>query len=39
MFYYAQRFGRAEILERDAVLITTIGSLPVVLAIAALLAA
>jgi predicted permease len=39
VFNYAQRYGRAEILARDAVLITTIGSLPVVLAIAALLAA
>ena len=34
----AHRYGRAEILARDAVLITTIGSLPVVLMIAALLA-
>ena len=38
VFNYAQRYGRAEILARDAVLITTIGSLPVVLVIAALLA-
>ena len=38
VFNYAQRYGRAEILARDAVLITTIGSLPVVLLIAALLA-
>ncbi len=38
VFNYAQRYGRAEILARDAVLITTLGSLPVVLIIAALLA-
>ena len=38
VFNYAQRYGRAEILARDAVLFTTIGSLPVVLVIAALLA-
>jgi malonate transporter len=38
VFNYAQRYGHAQILARDAVLITTIGSLPVVFAIAALLA-
>jgi malonate transporter and related proteins len=38
VFNYAQRYGRAEILARDAVMLTTIGSLPAVLLVAALLA-
>lgn len=38
VFNYAQRYERGEILARDVVLITTIGSLPVLLVVAALLA-
>lgn len=38
VFNYAQRYGRAVILARDVVLITTIASLPALLIIAALLA-
>jgi predicted permease len=38
VFNYAQRYGRGEILARDAGLITTIGAVPVLLLIAALLA-
>jgi len=38
VFNYAQRFGRAEVLARDVVLITTAGSFPVMLIVAALLA-
>ena len=34
---YAQRYERAEILARDVILITTIGSLPVLMIAAALL--
>jgi malonate transporter len=34
---YAQRYERAEILARDVILITTIGSLPVLMVAAALL--
>jgi len=35
---YAQRYERAETLARDTILITTIGSVPVLLVAAALLA-
>lgn len=38
VFNYAQRYERGEILARDVVLITTLGSLPVLLVVAALLA-
>ncbi len=38
VFNYAQRYGRGEILARDAGLLTTIGSVPVLLLVAALLA-
>lgn len=38
VFNYAQRYGRAEVLARDVVLITTAGSFPVMLVAAALLA-
>ena len=38
VFNYAQRYGRAVILARDVVLITTIASLPALLVVAALLA-
>lgn len=37
VYNYAQRYQRSEILARDAVLITTIGSIPVLVLIAALL--
>jgi malonate transporter len=37
VFNYAQRYSRGEIISRDTVLITTIGSIPVLVAIAALL--
>lgn len=37
VFNYAQRYDRGEIVARDAVLITTIGSVPVLLIVAALL--
>ena len=37
VFNYAQRYGRGEIIARDTVLITTIGSIPVLVLIAALL--
>jgi len=37
VFNYASRYGRGEIIARDAVLITTIGSIPVLLVVAALL--
>lgn len=39
VFTYAQRYDRGVVLARDIVLITTLGCLPVLLAIAALLAA
>ena len=38
VYNYAARFGRGEILARDTILVTTIGS-PVVLLVAALLVA
>lgn len=38
VFNYAQRYGRGVILARDVVLITTIASLPALIAVAALLA-
>jgi predicted permease len=38
VFNYAQRYGRGVILSRDIVLITTIGSVPVLVLVAALLA-
>jgi malonate transporter len=38
VFNYAQRYQRGEILARDAGLITTIGSIPVLILVAALLA-
>jgi malonate transporter len=38
VFNYAQRYDRGVILARDAVLLTTIGSVPVLLLVAALLA-
>jgi malonate transporter and related proteins len=38
VFNYAQRYGRGEILARDAGLLTTIGSVPALLLVAALLA-
>lgn len=37
VFNYAQRFDRGEIIARDTVLLTTIGSIPVLIAVAALL--
>ncbi|MBK4348593.1 AEC family transporter [Lacisediminihabitans changchengi] len=37
VFNYASRYGRGEIIARDAVLITTIGSIPVLVVVAALL--
>jgi malonate transporter len=37
VFNFAQRYGRGEILARDTIFITTIGSLPVLLLLAALL--
>lgn len=37
VFNYAQRYGRGEIVARDIVLITTIGSIPVLVVVAALL--
>ncbi|MET4782236.1 AEC family transporter [Glaciihabitans sp. UYNi722] len=37
VFNYAQRYQRGEIIARDAVLITTIGSIPVLVVVAALL--
>jgi malonate transporter len=37
VFVYAQRYGRSLVTVRDTILITTIGSLPVLVAIAALL--
>jgi predicted permease len=38
VFNYAQRYGRGEVLARDVVLITTAGSFPAMLLVAALLA-
>ena len=38
VFNYAQRYGRAEVLARDVVLITTAGSFPMMMLVAALLA-
>ncbi|HWH96952.1 MAG TPA: hypothetical protein VNS80_01170, partial [Pseudolysinimonas sp.] len=38
VFNYAQRYRRGEVLARDVVFITTLGSFPVMLIIAALLA-
>lgn len=38
VFNYAQRYGRAEVLARDVVFVTTVASLPVMLIVAALLA-
>jgi len=38
VFNYAQRYGRGVVLARDAVLLTTIGSIPVLVLAAALLA-
>ena len=38
VFNYAQRYGRGEVLARDVVFITTIGSFPAMLIVAALLA-
>ena len=38
VFNYAQRYGRGEILARDAGLLTTIGSVPALIVVAALLA-
>lgn len=37
VYNYAQRYGRGEIIARDTVFITTIGSIPVLVVIAALL--
>lgn len=37
VYNYAQRYNRAEIIARDTVLITTIGSIPVLVVVAALL--
>jgi malonate transporter len=37
VFNYAQRYGRGEVLARDAVLLTTIGAVPVLLVITLLL--
>ena len=37
VFNYAQRYSRGEIIARDTVLITTIGSIPVLMVVAALL--
>jgi len=37
VFNYAQRYSRGEIIARDTVLITTIGSIPVLVVVAALL--
>jgi malonate transporter len=38
VFNYAQRYGRGEVLARDVVFITTLGSFPAMLIVAALLA-
>jgi malonate transporter len=38
VFNYAQRYGRAEVLARDVVFLTTVGSFPAMLLVAALLA-
>jgi hypothetical protein len=37
VFNYAQRYTRGEILARDAVFITTVGSIPLLVIVAALL--
>ncbi|MBC7763614.1 MAG: AEC family transporter [Candidatus Saccharibacteria bacterium] len=37
VFNYAQRYSRGEIIARDTVLITTVGSIPVLMVVAALL--
>lgn len=37
VFNYAQRYGRGEVVARDTIAITTIGSLPVLMLVAALL--
>ena len=37
VFNYAQRYSRGEIIARDTVLITTIGSIPVLMVVAAML--
>jgi hypothetical protein len=37
VFNYAQRYDRGEIVARDSVLITTIGSVPVLIVVALLL--
>lgn len=37
VFNYAQRYGRGEVVARDTILLTTIGSMPVLVAAAALL--
>jgi len=37
VFNYAQRYSRGEIIARDTVLITTIGSIPVLVLVAAVL--
>ena len=37
VFNYAQRYSHGEIIARDTVLITTIGSIPVLMVVAALL--
>jgi malonate transporter len=37
VFNYASRYSRGEIIARDTVLITTIGSIPVLVVVAALL--
>jgi predicted permease len=38
VFTYAQRYGRGLVIVRDAILVTTIGSIPVLVGVAALLA-
>lgn len=38
VFNYAQRYGRGVVLARDAVLLTTLGSIPLLVVVAALLA-
>ena len=38
IFVYAQRYQRGVVLARDTVLLTTIGSVPILVAVAALLA-
>ena len=38
IFVYAQRYNRAQVVARDVILLTTIGSVPILVGVAALLA-